>query len=288
MLTKAKEVAEIIGQKYQAEVTEVRQGDLTKVGIVIGSGETRPIFYICNYMMEESTNEEIADIIMEHYEDLDELEFDKERFFDWDEAQEHLILCVRPKTANQDDVSVMMFNTDLELYVRYTVKESGYDGSIVIKYEHLKMWDIDKHTLFDKAVENTKSRFSVMNINDILLQRMSGRDLKMEPFDTAIEELTIGDEMPIMLVLSAIDNHYGASVMFYPSILERVAEKLKGDFYILPSSVHEIICIPTYDVEGDKLHDMIKEINDSMLEENERLSDYPFIYRRGTRLVEQL
>ena len=47
-----------------------------------------------------------------------------------------------------------------------------------------------------------------------------------------------------MYVLSNQIRNYGASCIIYPSIAERIGRILEADYYIIPSSVHELIIIP--------------------------------------------
>lgn len=44
---------------------------------------------------------------------------------------------------------------------------------------------------------------------------------------------------PSMLVLSNDNNVNGATVLFYPGILDTITESLDTDVYVLPSSIHE-------------------------------------------------
>ena len=39
--------------------------------------------------------------------------------------------------------------------------------------------------------------------------------------------------------------NYGAGVLAYPGFLDDAAEKLGGDFFILPSSIHEVLLMRT-------------------------------------------
>ena len=47
-----------------------------------------------------------------------------------------------------------------------------------------------------------------------------------------------------MYVLTNSSKIQGAACMFYPHVLEMIGEILKEDFYILPSSIHEVIILP--------------------------------------------
>lgn len=59
-----------------------------------------------------------------------------------------------------------------------------------------------------------------------------------------------------------------------------------GSFYILPSSIHEVILLQDGGKEnGDSLHEMIADINRNQLQEEEVLSDYPYRYEAVTGKV---
>lgn len=47
-----------------------------------------------------------------------------------------------------------------------------------------------------------------------------------------------------MFVITNEQKFHGAAAIFYGDCLERLAEKMKSDMYILPSSIHEMLHIP--------------------------------------------
>lgn len=47
-----------------------------------------------------------------------------------------------------------------------------------------------------------------------------------------------------MYVLTNCLNLYGAGCILYEGVLEKEAERLKSGFYVLPSSVNEVIIVP--------------------------------------------
>ncbi len=50
--------------------------------------------------------------------------------------------------------------------------------------------------------------------------------------------------------------------MLYDGLMRKLALRMNTDFYIIPSSVHELILIPVAeDITRDDLDDMIKSIN---------------------------
>ncbi|MDO4614401.1 MAG: DUF5688 family protein [Lachnospiraceae bacterium] len=135
-------------------------------------------------------------------------------------------------------------------------------GSIRITDDLLLNWGIDSETLFLAARENTV--------------RMEAPEfLPMSEIFT----LPASDRAPELYVLSNQSRMYGATVMTYDNILEKIAGQLGGDFVLLPSSVHEMIVLPP-----DKLcaHEealkMIREINEREVDPEEILSDCYYRY----------
>ena len=58
-------------------------------------------------------------------------------------------------------------------------------------------------------------------------------------------------------------------------------EILKKDYYILPSSVHEVIIVPYSEIYVcSKLDEMVREINSTQVEEEDVLSNHVYLYDR--------
>lgn len=85
-----------------------------------------------------------------------------------------------------------------------------------------------------------------------------------------------------MYVLTKADNYYGAQVLFYPGVKERIAEVLKDDYYVLPSSMHELMVVPVgagHDVM--ELTSMVRQANGTVTEPEDVLSDRVLLYDRN-------
>ena len=77
---------------------------------------------------------------------------------------------------------------------------------------------------------------------------------------------------------------YGASCIAYPNMLEEIAQKVQDDYFILPSSIHELIVVPAKTVSDTKsLFEMVYTINrdKSLLPPQDFLSDKVFYYHTG-------
>lgn len=80
---------------------------------------------------------------------------------------------------------------------------------------------------------------------------------------------------------------FGASVVAYPEMLEEAAQRLQGDYYILPSSIHEVLLISVK--EAKDFHDleaMVRQINETEVSPADRLSDKVYRFDSEDRIFE--
>lgn len=69
--------------------------------------------------------------------------------------------------------------------------------------------------------------------------------------------------------------------------MDQAAEKLGGDFYILPSSIHEILLVPDNgDKTADDLRDMVREVNATQVSPEEKLTDNVYHYDSKEHIFE--
>ena len=69
--------------------------------------------------------------------------------------------------------------------------------------------------------------------------------------------------------------------MLYTRVLEDIGNQLNEDYYILPSSIHEIIILPVSCTMGlEEINDMIVEINETQVSEEDVLSEHAYYYSR--------
>lgn len=76
-----------------------------------------------------------------------------------------------------------------------------------------------------------------------------------------------------LCVLSNTSCLWGAAALFYPGIMSRLHELMDGPFYILPSSVHELLLLPVSEGDPQQLAAMIREANRTVVGKDDFLSD---------------
>lgn len=90
-----------------------------------------------------------------------------------------------------------------------------------------------------------------------------------------------------MYVATVSDCQFGAKVLAYPGFFEYAAAIVGGSYYILPSSIHELILIAddgTLTVE--ELQNTVREINETEVSESDFLSNEVYHYDVNTKKFE--
>ena len=161
---------------------------------------------------------------------------------------------------------------DLAIVVFVLLEVSPYGtATVLVRKEHLEIWGLTEAQLFDEAKKNTP----------ILLpyQFCPMRKLLREICPYAVDEGE--EEEESLYVLSNKLRSFGAASMLYEGILEKVGQKLGENYYILPSSIHEVIVVPESKspVKQD-LEELVREINETQVVEEEVLSDRVYYFSR--------
>ena len=95
-----------------------------------------------------------------------------------------------------------------------------------------------------------------------------------------------GSEEDSLYLLSNKFNYLGASYIYDINTLNAISSMLGTNFWILPSSIHEILIAPDRGLlDFKELEEMVKSINDSIVEEKDILSYNIYYYDRDKKEV---
>ena len=113
-----------------------------------------------------------------------------------------------------------------------------------------------------KAVQNTINNAVIGNI----WMMMSGDGVSIEEY-----------ELKEMNILTNIDKNNGAGILFCTKFLSRIKEKFGTDFYIIPSSIHEVMIVPFGDdITFESVSGIIGEVNKGYVDDADYLGDHPW------------
>ncbi len=164
----------------------------------------------------------------------------------------------------------------MDLSIIYTVVFACRDeesGSITINHGHMKLWGVTEQELFEQVKSNMDAagKMEIMGIAEIL-RRAAG--------DETAKEIGIAGCGAWMYVVSSRNRLHGAAAMISRKTMREAAETIGGDFMILPSSVHELVLVPSTGKPGEavQMARMVREINKTEVAEDEILSCHVYRY----------
>ena len=168
---------------------------------------------------------------------------------------------------------------DLAVVYYYQVEEGLIVGAtILIRNSHLQRWKITASQLREKAWANTLEKLPPV------MQKLSQVLRQWGELQEVDEALLDGN--PLYLLTNR-KKCLGAVCICYPGQAGRIADILGADFYVLPSSIHECLILPsTGRYSPEELQEMVRTINRTQLQPQEVLSDCIYYYDRTLRRLE--
>jgi len=172
---------------------------------------------------------------------------------------------------------------DLAVTFRFiaSYNDSGM-GSVMINYQLMEHWGVDFQTLLGCATNNMPRLFppKYIPLREITAGLFEECSLSAPDEDSGEEDFM---EAQVLTNESGIN---GASSILYPSCLMDFAARNQMDYYILPSSIHEVILVPVDDgPDPDTLRKMIREVNREVVDDQDYLSDSLYIFERSCGMV---
>lgn len=157
-------------------------------------------------------------------------------------------------------------------------------GSITIDNKTFDLWERDFETVLNQALSNSlhEADFCINSITEVLFELMQSRGMEADSSEAvAIKELIEQEKNSeaSMYVLSNRYKTYGAVEILDEKSLRLFADRIDSNFYILPSSVHELIVIPAdKEIDVNTLYDMVNTVNAEEVPEYDFLSNNVYFY----------
>ena len=205
---------------------------------------------------------------------------------DYDQVKEHLFIRVSDAKENEAFLAMSPHKEVDGLAISYHIAFEGLHGveaSTPVSYKMMEMYGVTAEQLHADALESSQRLYPVKfrRMNEIMAEMMG-----MEP-DMAADMMP-PMEGPQLMVLTNMQGMHGAGAMFYPDQLETIAQQMGTDFFVLPSSVHEVLILPDDGTtEPDSLQFMVREINQSTVAPEDRLSDFVYHYDAQDHVLER-
>lgn len=251
-------------------------------GLTIKSASSNiaPVIYLNGYFQAYKSGdvelEEIINHILKVYEKnkLDQ-SIDMSHFLNYENVRNKIVYKLINTDKNKEllqKIPHIAFH-DLSIVFQVMMDKLIFgNATILIRNEHLDIWNVSLDEVYKDACNNTPiiNRYEIHDLRDIIMA--------FAPQETE-------EQAPVsMYVLSNRERLHGAVCMIYPDVLKHISNMLDSNIYILPSSIHEVILLPAEDVNSSDyefIKYMIREVNDTKVDEEEILSYSAYYYDRN-------
>ena len=269
---------------YDVEVTKVNKINETLDALCLidksKKVNTSPVVYIDNMYTYYTSCKNIdmvlnkaADMITEGFNMVtDKYVYDKN-------IKDNIVLVIINAEANKELLKTIphIKFLDLAFIFRWiiTKNEYGFSGSI-INNSLAKNIDLDTDELFELAKANTRRLLppKMVTLKNVLKAMNAPKDL-----------LDNTPEYPVF-VLSNIYCVEGAAYITFDDILSEIKNKLNENFYILPSSINEVLIIPESFVTSDFVKEMVRDVNSAVVTKTDKLSDSIYFYDGDVKIMQ--
>ena len=294
----SRQVLAVLGEGYETELSRVRKNNgVLKDVLHIRKAESEciPCFYMdelyrsyCSGESELLLAEQLADIVWNECERVREQVPD---FLERDWIVSHLFIRMIQAESNEEWLQDAVYVEYLDLLaVFYVLTEDAEEG--IKSYQLPKnVWEAlelgDAQAYFPTVVANTRHLFpeKMWCVEHTVREcNISGTEQVSTVLVPAKEYIS-----QQLYVLSNYRRINGAAVVLYPDLLRQLGEKFGGDFYVIPSSVHEVLLLKkTEEEEPERLNRTIQTVNEQQVQPEEVLSNHVYLYSAEDAILRSL
>ena len=236
--------------------------------------------------------EQISQIIQKEPE-----RFDVSRLTQYEEAKKHLFMRVSNADKNVQVLGGVPFveREDLAITFHIAVEETEMGrASAIVTNRMMETYGVTRNQLYKDALANSPviAPVKINNLGELLgrmtLDGMKEMGASEEEIRDAKERMDEANQDNPLIVVTNETGIDGAVAVFYPGVMDQLGEEIKGDFFILPSSVHEIIVAPDDGrLSYSELKEMVTEINETQVAPEDRLTDEVYHYDTRDHVFEK-
>ncbi len=231
-------------------------------------GLAAPTIYLNGELMEK-TDGELASFLKEmylhHRMDMPDLTAIL--------ARERILDTVLPRLTSAENAARLdscdrVYEQMLDLLISYYIPVDEFgtpDGSnaatIQITRAILRRTDISVDEIKEAALMNMLDTVDIISMSDMITE-LTGSPIP-----------GCDDSLPIYVVTNK-NRLFGAASILLDKVKDELRDKLGDTYYILPSSIHEILAVPAKnDTDADEFLQMVIQINKEQVAVEDRLVD---------------
>lgn len=203
---------------------------------------------------------------------------DTKQFTEYENVKGNLMMQVIPVEPNKEKLAQIPHKTIEDIAVVYRIDVSDarhHNASVLVTNQMMEHFGITPEQLHQDAVASQMANRppTLKNMSEMMAE-MSGGMMDMP-------------ESP-MWVATVEGGVNGAAAVQVPEFMDQAAEKLGGNFFVLPSSIHECLFIKDDgEFQRPLLEEMVQSVNATEVSAADFLSDSVYHYDSEARVFEK-
>lgn len=268
-------VEKILGKKFQCDKIEMKKnnGEIRIGYRVTEEGKNvAPTVYVPDDITEEG---EMARFIVKMFVEAgNDIGINIDGYLKDIKDNVYMYLVGHEKNVKRLEEEDIYYEPFLDMDICYAVKVDSprlKTGSITLTNSLIRSKNYNMNEIRECAIKRLERDYDIRHIVDIVGAL----------YPPAIREKMKREGVPTY-VLSTVNGYRGASVIFADNMIKKIKQLVGDEFYILPSSIHEMLAMPVDEnVSLETLKEMVGSVNANELRPEDVLTDSVYIYRRG-------
>ena len=238
--------------------------------------------YEADGMKLDEIVDEVYRLILKYEEDMPDVDISV--FQNWETIRDDIYPKLVNAEQNKELLEKIPHRNFLDLAVVYYAIARDYArediGTILILNGHMEIWGQEEENLYQTAMRNMRAdgEADFVTLESVVKHILRGITLP----DDESKDLRRKN----MYILTNHRRRFGAAEILDKKTLRTIADQIGDRFIVLPSSVHETIVLPPKEeAEYGRLADMVREVNDTQVDVEERLSYHVYVYSRDEEML---
>ncbi len=213
-------------------------------------------------------------------------DFDIDSFTDYSQMKEKLAMEVVSAETNKEMLENVPHKDLEDMAVVYRFVLSSDDegrASILVTNQILESMGVTPERLHADALEIAPQikPAEIRGMSEVMAEMMG-----MEQAE-ALGIMPMRPEDEQLFVATVPDKTHGAGVLAYQNFMDQAAERVGGDFFILPSSIHEVLIVPDNGrMDLKELEAMVRDVNATQVAPADKLTDNVYHYDSKEKIFE--
>lgn len=213
-------------------------------------------------------------------------DFDIDSLMDYSQMKGKLAMEIVSAETNKEMLENVPHKNmeDMAVVYRFVLNsEEQGRASVLVTNQMLDTMGITAEQLHKDAMEIAPqlNPAEIRGMSEVMVEMMGPEQAEMMGITPVAPE----DEQ--LFVATVPDKTHGASVLAYQNFMDQAAERVGGDFYILPSSIHEILIVPDNGrMQLKELEAMVRDVNATQVAPCDKLTDNVYHYSAQEKIFE--